>query len=67
MAPAPRTRSYQLIWATPFAIFAHLLAIAVTTLVLVLLLHFREGFAFKADNKQKIFNVCVRTHIYMND
>ncbi|XP_062150169.1 probable ascorbate-specific transmembrane electron transporter 1 [Alnus glutinosa] len=57
MAPAPSTRSYQLIWATPFAIFAHLLAIAVTTLVLVLLLHFREGFAFKADNKQKIFNL----------
>ncbi|CAI9785534.1 unnamed protein product [Fraxinus pennsylvanica] len=41
----------------PVSMFAHLLAIAVTILVLVWLLHFREGLAFKSDNKQKIFNV----------
>jgi hypothetical protein len=58
---APASRSYQLS-ATPFAIFAQLLAIAVTILVLVLFLHFRDGFAFRSDNKQKIFNVCV--HMY---
>ncbi|KAJ0094344.1 hypothetical protein Patl1_15642 [Pistacia atlantica] len=52
---APRSRSYQ-ISATPVTIFAHLLVIAVATLVLVWLLHNQEGFAFKSDNKLKIFN-----------
>ncbi|CAA3031216.1 probable ascorbate-specific transmembrane electron transporter 1 isoform X3 [Olea europaea var. sylvestris] len=41
----------------PVSMFAHLLAIAITTLVLVWLLHFREGLAFKSANKPKIFNV----------
>ncbi|KAL5553318.1 hypothetical protein UlMin_040719 [Ulmus minor] len=53
---APKSRSYQ-ISATPVTIFAHLIVIAVTTLVLVWLLNFREGFAFKSSNKQKIFNL----------
>ncbi|XP_031266974.1 probable ascorbate-specific transmembrane electron transporter 1 [Pistacia vera] len=53
---APRSRSYQ-ISATPVTIFAHLLVIAVATLVLVWLLHNQEGFAFKSDNKLKIFNL----------
>ncbi|KAL1806917.1 hypothetical protein ACET3Z_029985 [Daucus carota] len=43
--------------ATPVTIFAHLLVIAVTTLVLVWLLHFREGLAFESRNKDKIFNL----------
>ncbi|KAK7308616.1 hypothetical protein VNO77_42235 [Canavalia gladiata] len=38
-------------------IFAHLLFIAITTLVLVWLLHFREGVAFKSSNTIKIFNL----------
>ncbi|CAK7326850.1 unnamed protein product [Dovyalis caffra] len=37
--------------------FAHLLAIAVATLVLVWLLHFRRGLAFESANKDKILNV----------
>lgn len=49
-------RSYQLT-ATPVTILAHLIAIAVTILVLVWLLHFREGLGFKSANKPKIFNV----------
>ncbi|XP_041011118.1 probable ascorbate-specific transmembrane electron transporter 1 [Juglans microcarpa x Juglans regia] len=53
---APKSRSYQLS-ATPFVIFAQLLAIAVTTLVFVLYLHFEGGFAFKSEDKTKIFNV----------
>ncbi|KAJ6910870.1 hypothetical protein NC652_021503 [Populus alba x Populus x berolinensis] len=36
--------------------FAHLLAIAVTTLVLVWLLHFRGGLAFESANKGEILN-----------
>ncbi|KAL8105791.1 putative ascorbate-specific transmembrane electron transporter 1 [Apium graveolens] len=43
--------------ATPVTIFAHLLAIAVTTLVLVWLLHFRTGLAFESRIKEKIFNL----------
>lgn len=54
---APASRSYQLS-ATPFAICAQLLDIAMATLVLVLFLHFQGGFAFNSDNKRKIFNVC---------
>ncbi|KAJ7942831.1 Transmembrane ascorbate ferrireductase 1 [Quillaja saponaria] len=49
-------RSFQLS-ATPVAILAHLVFIAVTTLVLVWLLHFREGFAFSSNVKNKIFNL----------
>ncbi|XP_052204625.1 probable ascorbate-specific transmembrane electron transporter 1 [Diospyros lotus] len=48
--------SYQ-VSAVPVTIFAHLLVIAVSTLVLVWLLYFRGGLAFKSQNKQKIFNV----------
>jgi cytochrome b-561 len=53
---APKSQSYQ-VSATPVTIFAHLIVIAVTTLVLVWLLHFREGLAFKSTNKSKIFNL----------
>ncbi|KAK3200373.1 hypothetical protein Dsin_023788 [Dipteronia sinensis] len=53
---APRGRSYQLS-ASPVTVLAHLLFIAVTTLVLVWLLDKREGLAFKSDNKFKIFNL----------
>ncbi|KAG8377321.1 hypothetical protein BUALT_Bualt08G0021100 [Buddleja alternifolia] len=41
----------------PATVFAHLVAVALITLVLVWLLHFREGLAFKSDNKAKIFNI----------
>ncbi|PPD85495.1 hypothetical protein GOBAR_DD17567 [Gossypium barbadense] len=53
---APKSRSYQ-ISATPVTVFGHLLFIAVTTLVLVWLLKFREGLAFESANKFKIFNL----------
>ncbi|KAH1097900.1 hypothetical protein J1N35_014821 [Gossypium stocksii] len=53
---APKSRSYQ-ISAIPITVFGHLLFIAVTTLVLVWLLKFREGLAFESANKLKIFNV----------
>ncbi|KAL2347820.1 hypothetical protein Fmac_001820 [Flemingia macrophylla] len=44
--------------ATSTTVFAHLLLIAITTLVLVWLLHFREGVAFfKSSNPIKIFNL----------
>ncbi|KAK1380666.1 putative ascorbate-specific transmembrane electron transporter 1 [Heracleum sosnowskyi] len=43
--------------ATPVTIFAHLLVIAVTTLVLVWLLNFRAGLAFESRIKEKIFNL----------
>lgn len=43
--------------ALPVTIFAHLLVIAVAILVLVWLLEFREGLAFKSETKAKIFNV----------
>lgn len=56
MAAKSNRSSYNLSWL-PVTIFAHLLVIAVTILVLVWLLQFREGLAFKSDNKQKIFNV----------
>ncbi|XP_051114540.1 probable ascorbate-specific transmembrane electron transporter 2 [Andrographis paniculata] len=44
-------------WVLPITIFAHLLALAVFILVLVWLLHFREGLSFDSDNKGKIFNL----------
>ncbi|BFG17322.1 hypothetical protein CerSpe_035960 [Prunus speciosa] len=53
---APKSRSYQ-ISATPVTIFAHLLAIAITTLVLIWLLHFRHGLALNSFIKEKILNV----------
>ncbi|KAG7980169.1 hypothetical protein I3843_05G168000 [Carya illinoinensis] len=53
---ASKSRSYQLS-LTPFVIFAQLLATAITTLVFVLYLHFEGGFAFKSEDKTKIFNV----------
>ncbi|KEH40688.1 putative ascorbate ferrireductase (transmembrane) [Medicago truncatula] len=49
-------RSFQ-IRATSVTIFAHLLFIAITTLMLVWLLHFRGGVAFNSSNKIKIFNL----------
>ncbi|KAL5070928.1 hypothetical protein RYX36_021815 [Vicia faba] len=49
-------RGFQ-IRATSVTIFVHLLFIAITTLVLVWLFHFREGVAFKSSNKLKIFNL----------
>lgn len=54
---AHTTRSSYQLSAVPFVIFAQLLAIGVTTLVLVLFLRFGGGFAFKSDDKMKIFNV----------
>uniref|UniRef100_A0A5B7A339 Putative ascorbate-specific transmembrane electron transporter 1 n=1 Tax=Davidia involucrata TaxID=16924 RepID=A0A5B7A339_DAVIN len=54
---ANKNRSSFQLSALPVTIFIHLLVIAVTTFVLVWLLHFREGLAFKSDIKQKIFNV----------
>ncbi|WCJ33668.1 Cytochrome b561/ferric reductase transmembrane protein family [Euphorbia peplus] len=52
----PKSRSYQ-ISAGPVTMLAHLLAISITILVLVWLLHFDEGFAFKSLDKVKILNV----------
>ncbi|KAM7463377.1 hypothetical protein LguiA_031498 [Lonicera macranthoides] len=52
-----KSRSSLQLSALPVTIFAHLLVIAIATLVLVWLLHFREGFAFSSDVKQKIFNL----------
>ncbi|XP_045798730.1 probable ascorbate-specific transmembrane electron transporter 1 [Trifolium pratense] len=50
-------RGFQ-IKATSVTIFTHLLFIAITTLVLVWLFHFREGVAFNSTtNKIKIFNL----------
>ncbi|EYU45963.1 hypothetical protein ABFS82_04G086200 [Erythranthe guttata] len=43
--------------AFPATVLAHVSAAAIVTLVLVWLLHFREGLAFKSDNKAKIFNL----------
>ncbi|KAI5353404.1 PREDICTED: probable [Prunus dulcis] len=53
---APKSSSYQ-ISATPVTIFAHLLAIAITTLVLIWLLHFRHGLALNSSITEKILNV----------
>ncbi|CAH1431174.1 unnamed protein product [Lactuca virosa] len=48
--------SYR-ISSTPVTVFTHLLVISIATLVLVWLIHFREGFAFKSHIKAKIFNL----------
>ncbi|KAM5566957.1 putative ascorbate-specific transmembrane electron transporter 1 [Rosa sericea] len=53
---APKSRSYQ-VSATPVTIIAHLLLIAITTLLLVWLVHLGEGFAFNSSKKAKIFNL----------
>ncbi|XP_062113267.1 probable ascorbate-specific transmembrane electron transporter 2 [Humulus lupulus] len=53
---ALRGRSYQL-YAGTVTILAHLIAITVTVLVLVWLLKFQGGLAFKSGNKSKIFNL----------
>ncbi|KAF7808511.1 putative ascorbate-specific transmembrane electron transporter 1 [Senna tora] len=47
---------YQL-RATPITIFSHLLFIAITTLLLIWLLKFREGVAFNSSNNFKILNL----------
>jgi cytochrome b-561 len=55
---APKSRSSSETRAVfPITMFAHLLFVAVLTLVLVWLLHFREGLSFTSDNKQKLFNL----------
>lgn len=51
-----KSRNFQ-VSATPATVLAHLLAVAVATLVLVWLLKLREGVALSSDNKQKIFNL----------
>ncbi|XP_047309885.1 probable ascorbate-specific transmembrane electron transporter 1 [Impatiens glandulifera] len=43
--------------AAPSAFLAQLLIISVTVLVLIWVLHFREGIAFNSQNKFKIFNL----------
>ena len=40
-------------------ILAHLVAAVLVALVLVWLLHFREGLAFRSHIKPQIFNVCM--------
>ncbi|XP_074288699.1 putative ascorbate-specific transmembrane electron transporter 1 [Silene latifolia] len=42
---------------SPVVAFAHVLVVVVTALVLVWLLHFREGLAFNTHIKPKIFNI----------
>ncbi|XP_073286161.1 probable ascorbate-specific transmembrane electron transporter 1 [Primulina huaijiensis] len=53
-----RSLSYNKSSALPvLTLFAHVVAIALITLLLVWLLHFREGDAFKADVEAEIFNL----------
>ncbi|XP_073143513.1 probable ascorbate-specific transmembrane electron transporter 1 [Henckelia pumila] len=52
-----RSSSYDTSSALPVTRFAHVVAVAVITLLLVWLLHFREGVAFKSDVEAKIFNM----------
>ncbi|GAA0147491.1 hypothetical protein Leryth_002922 [Lithospermum erythrorhizon] len=52
-----KVRAEVQVSAGPVSVFAHLVAIALTTLVLVWVLHFREGLAFRSKNKFKIFNI----------
>ncbi|CAK9170499.1 unnamed protein product [Ilex paraguariensis] len=54
---ASKSRSSYQLSVFPVTVFAHLIVIAVTILVFVWLLHFREGLAFKSHIKPKIFNV----------
>ncbi|XP_050235114.1 probable ascorbate-specific transmembrane electron transporter 1 [Mercurialis annua] len=51
-----KSRSYQ-ISATPVTMLAHLVAIAIATLVLVWFLHFEEGFSYTSLDKVKILNL----------
>ncbi|KAJ8761027.1 hypothetical protein K2173_022065 [Erythroxylum novogranatense] len=53
---ASKSRSYH-VSATPVTVFAHLFVVAVTILVLVWLLHFRGGLAFRTIKKYEIINV----------
>ncbi|KAI4302118.1 hypothetical protein MLD38_037904 [Melastoma candidum] len=43
--------------SAPVSVLAHLLALAITSLLLAWLLHFRGGLSFDSINKQKIFNL----------
>ncbi|XP_075518633.1 putative ascorbate-specific transmembrane electron transporter 1 [Primulina tabacum] len=52
-----RSLSYNASSALPVTLFTHVVAIALITLLLVWLLHFREGVAFKSDVEAKIFNL----------
>ncbi|XP_077230205.1 putative ascorbate-specific transmembrane electron transporter 1 [Tasmannia lanceolata] len=54
---ATKSGSSFLISATPATVIAHLMGIAIITLVLVWVLHFRGGLALKSENKGKIFNM----------
>ncbi|XP_058182767.1 probable ascorbate-specific transmembrane electron transporter 1 [Rhododendron vialii] len=54
---ATKNRSDFKATSRPATIFAQVVMVAVFTLVLVWLLHFRGGLAFNSTNKQKIFNV----------
>ncbi|CAN4077013.1 unnamed protein product [Withania somnifera] len=45
--------------------FAHLLFIAITTLLLVWLLHFRDGISFSSSNKLKLFNYFVSLLVFI--
>ncbi|KAG6599883.1 Transmembrane ascorbate ferrireductase 1, partial [Cucurbita argyrosperma subsp. argyrosperma] len=47
------------IMARPVTLLGHLVAISIAVLILVWILHFREGVAFKSDNKLKILNLHV--------
>nr|GLL32842.1 probable ascorbate-specific transmembrane electron transporter 1 [Ipomoea trifida] len=49
--------SFKAASALPATVLAHLLFVAIFTMVLVWLLHFREGLALRSPNKPKIFNV----------
>ncbi|KAK4261839.1 hypothetical protein QN277_004784 [Acacia crassicarpa] len=49
-------RRYQL-YAFPVTIFAHLLFIAVATLMLIWLLKFRQGLAFSSSIQEKLINL----------
>ncbi|CAI9096870.1 OLC1v1033111C1 [Oldenlandia corymbosa var. corymbosa] len=53
---APKSSSYRTS-ATPITMFAHLLFLAIIILLLVWLLHFREGLSFTSHNKLKLFNL----------
>ncbi|XP_065854966.1 probable ascorbate-specific transmembrane electron transporter 1 [Euphorbia lathyris] len=51
-----KSGSYQMS-AGAVSMITHLVAVSIITLVLVWLLHFEDGFAFKSLNKLKILNV----------
>ncbi|KAL4357135.1 hypothetical protein AHAS_Ahas09G0156400 [Arachis hypogaea] len=49
--------------ALPFTFVAHLLAMAAIVMVLLWNIHFRDGLAWEATNKNLIFNVCFLFHL----